>query len=112
MSVAEWRILATLAEKDELSPSGIAAQTSMDRARVTRGIKDLHAKRCLQKRHDQADRRAYRLRLSPAGQALYAKIAPLALAWEDELLAGLDATEYRQLMRSLDTLAERLQAEE
>jgi DNA-binding MarR family transcriptional regulator len=110
VSVAEWRILANLAEKGELSPSEIAAQTSMDRARVTRGIKDLHAKRCLQTRRDDADRRAYRLRLSPAGESLYSKIVPLALAWEDELLAGLDAAEYRQLMRSLDALAQRLQA--
>jgi len=112
VSVPEWRILANLAEKGELSPSEIAAQTSMDRARVTRGIKDLRAKRCLLKRRDAADQRAYRLRLSPAGEALYRKIVPLALAWEESLLASLEDGEHRELMRALDKLAQRLEQQD
>lgn len=108
VSVAEWRILANLAEKGELNPSEIALQTSMDRARVTRGIKDLRAKKCLLKRPDAADQRGYRLRLSPAGESLYRKIVPLALAWEDELLEGLDESELKDLMRLLDKLSAQL----
>ncbi len=108
VSVAEWRILANLAEKGELSPSEIALQTSMDRARVTRGIKDLRAKKCLLKRPDSSDQRGYRLRLSPAGESLYRKIVPLALAWEDGLLAEFDDAEFRDLMRLLDKLSGRL----
>ena len=108
VSVPEWRILANLAERGELNPSEIAAQTSMDRARVTRGIKDLRAKKCLVKRPDATDQRAYRLRLSATGEALYRKIVPLALAWERELLAGLDDAEHRALMRALDVLSAQL----
>ena len=108
VSVPEWRILANLAERGELNPSEIAAQTSMDRARVTRGIKDLRAKKCLVKRPDANDQRAYRLRLSATGEALYRKIVPLALAWERELLAGLDDAEHRALMRALDVLSAQL----
>lgn len=108
VSIAEWRILANLAEKGELNPSEIAQQTSMDRARVTRGIKDLRARKCLLKRPDETDQRGYRLRLSSAGVALYGKIVPLALAWENDLLDGLDAAEFRELMRLLDKLSERL----
>jgi len=110
ISVAEWRILANLAEKGELNPSEIAQQTSMDRARVTRGIKDLRARKCLLKRPDHADQRGYRLRLSPTGEALYARIVPLALAWENALLDGLDASEFRELIRLLDKLSEQLDA--
>jgi DNA-binding MarR family transcriptional regulator len=108
VSVPEWRILANLAEKGELSPSEIAAQTSMDRARVTRGIKDLRAKRCLLKRRDASDQRAYRLRLSQTGEALYSKIVPLARAWEQSLLQSLEGAEHRELLRILDKLSERL----
>ncbi len=110
VSVAEWRILANLAEKGELNPSEIAAQTSMDRARVTRGIKDLSAKRCVLKRRDERDQRAYRLRLSPAGLALYRQIVPLALNWEAALLGSLGEAECRQLMRTLDKLSGHLDA--
>ncbi len=108
VSVPEWRILANLAEKGELSPSEIASQTSMDRARVTRGIKDLRARRCLLKRRDVSDQRAYRLRLSAAGETLYRRIVPLALAWEQSLLQSLESEEHRELLRILDKLSERL----
>lgn len=111
VSVAEWRILANLAEKGELNPTEIALQTSMDKARVTRAIKDLVGKRCVLKQRDTADQRAYRLRLSPAGVALYRKIVPLALDWEARLLGRLEAAEYRDLMRILDKLAAGLDGE-
>lgn len=111
VSVPEWRILANLAEKGELNPSEIAAQTSMDRARVTRAIKDLSRKRCVIKRRDENDGRAYRLRLSPKGLALYSEIVPLARAWETRLLASLEPREHRELMRILDRLAARLEEE-
>lgn len=111
ISVPEWRILANLAEKGELNPSEIATQTSMDRARVTRAIKDLSRKRCVLKRRDEHDGRAYRLRLSPTGLALYRQIVPRARAWETRLLASLAPREHRELMRSLDRLAARLEEE-
>lgn len=107
ISIAEWRILANLAEKGELNPTEIAVQTSMDKARVTRALKALRARRCLVQKRDAGDGRAYRLRLSAQGLTLYARIAPLALAWEADLLAALDAAEYRELMRLLDKLAQR-----
>jgi DNA-binding MarR family transcriptional regulator len=110
VSIAEWRILANLAGKGELSPTEIAVQTSMDKARVTRALKELRARRCLVRKRDAGDGRAYRLRLSAKGLALYARIAPLALAWEAELLAALDAAEYRELTRLLDKLAQRAAA--
>ena len=59
-----------------------------------------------------ADQRAYRLRLSPAGEALYRKIVPLALAWEESLLASLEDGEHRELMRALDKLAQRLEQQD
>jgi DNA-binding MarR family transcriptional regulator len=110
ISIAEWRILANLAGKGELNPTEIAVQTSMDKARVTRALKELRAKRCLVQKRDAGDGRAYRLRLSAKGLALYGRIAPLALAWEAELLDALDAAEYRELMRLLDKLAQRTAA--
>lgn len=108
VSIAEWRVLANLAERGELNPSEIAVQTSMDKAKVSRAIKELSAKRCVSKLRDATDQRGYRLRLSARGERLYRRIAPLALAWEDELLAALDAAEHRELLRMLDKLARRL----
>ena len=76
-------------------------------ARVTRAIKELNAKHCLVRRRHEGDNRAYRLRLSATGLALYRRIVPLALAWEAELLGALDTAEYRDLLRIIDKLAQR-----
>ena len=107
ITIAEWRILAHLANKGELNPTEIALQTSMDKARVTRAIKQLDARRCLLRRRQRGDRRAYRLRLSAQGLALYRRIEPLALAWEEELLRALDTAEHKSLLRIIDKLAAR-----
>jgi len=108
ISVPEWRILANLAEKGELNPKEIAQQTSMDKAKVSRAIKELSAKRYVLKRGHEGDKRAYRLSLSERGMSLYREIVPLALAWEGRLLDALDASEYRDLNRIIEKLARRL----
>lgn len=112
ISVAEWRILANLAEKGELNPKEIAQQTSMDKTRVSRAIKELSDKQYVVKRRDTRDQRAYWLGLSASGRAMYRQIVPLALAWEAQLLDALDASEYRDLNRIIEKLARRLQAVE
>jgi len=108
ISVAEWRILANLAEKGELNPTEIAQQSSMDKAKVSRAIKELSDRGCVLKRRDEGDNRGYRLRLSQSGLALYHQIVPLALAWEGELLDALNASEYRDLNRIIEKLGRRL----
>ena len=51
-------------------------------------------------------------RLSPAGESIYAEIAPLALAFEKRLLDGMAGAEREALFRLLDRLDElELQAE-
>lgn len=112
ISVAEWRILANLAEKGELNPKEIAQQTSMDKAKVSRAIKELSDKQYVVKRRDKLDQRAYWLGLNARGRAMYRQIVPLALDWEAQLLDALDASEYRDLNRIIEKLARRLEAVE
>lgn len=109
IGIPEWRVLANLAEHGELNPKDIARLTSMDKAKVSRAIRELSAKRCVRKRSHEGDNRAYRLSLSERGRALYERIVPLALAWESELLGALDGAEYRDLMRIIDKLGARLE---
>ena len=110
ISAAEWRVLANLAEMGELNPKDVALQTAMDKAKVSRAIKELSARRLVIKRRDDGDNRAYRLRLSDKGLVLYGKIVPLALSWEGRLLDALDASEYRDLLRIIDKLSRRIEA--
>ena len=112
ISVAEWRILANLADTGELNPKEVAQQTSMDKAKVSRAIKELSDKQYVVKRRDEQDQRAYWLALSARGRAMYRQIVPLALDWEARLLDALDASEYRDLNRIIEKLARRLEAGE
>jgi DNA-binding MarR family transcriptional regulator len=78
----------------------------MDKVAVSRAVARLLADgRLLREVHD-GDRRRSVLRLSPDGEAIYAQVAPLALAFERQLLDGMDGEERALLFRLLDRLDE------
>lgn len=109
ISVAEWRTLVTLAEHGELQAKQVASHTSMDKVRVSRAVATMREKGLLSSRPSERDSRAVHLRLTAAGQDLYRRIVPEALAWERELLAPLSASESASLFDLLDRLELRLQ---
>ena len=104
ISIAQWRVIANLGEKGALSPKDISEQTSMDKARVSRAVRELSEAKLVSKHDHQADGRAYILELTAAGRKVYAKIAPKALKWEQELVSCLTNSEHAELMRILGTL--------
>ena len=108
ISVAEWRILVTLAAEVELQAKHIVQLTSMDKVRVSRAVSSLADKQLLKKRHCEADSRAAVLSLSAAGNRLYKRIAPQALAWEESLVQPLSRAEQKSLFQIIGKLEGRL----
>ena len=108
ITIAGWRILVTLAEYGELGAKDVARLTSMDKVRVSRTVANLMEKNLLARRVSETDSRVTLLSLSPAGSSLYQRIAPEALAWEQQLLAPLSKSEQQSLLRILDKLEGRL----
>lgn len=106
LSIPEWRIMAILARYPDLSAVEVAERTAMDKVAVSRAVQSLIADRRLKRSYDRNDRRRSVLRLSSAGHAVYTRVAPLALQYEQELLDALNATERR----SLDLLLTKLLA--
>jgi DNA-binding MarR family transcriptional regulator len=100
LKVPEWRVIAVVAESGEATQAGLVAATGMDKMTVSRAVAAL-VERGLIGRAPAPDRRTLALQLTPAGQALHAEIAPLALAIEAELLSGLSPAERTQLMALL-----------
>jgi len=92
LGITEWRVLAVLGRQSDLSAREVAERTAMDKVAVSRAVATL-----LERDTDANDRRRTALRLSPAGEAVYAEIAPLALAYEQRLLDPLDAEERHWL---------------
>jgi len=110
LSIPEWRVLAVLARYPRLSAAEVAQLTRMDAVAVSRAVARLLAAGRLRRAMSRDDRRRSVLSVSAAGAAVYREVAPLALGYEHELLAALDAPERAALDRALDALTARAHA--
>lgn len=106
LSVTEWRVLAVLARFPGLSAVEVAQRTAMDKVAVSRAVARLLDLGRLQRETHGDDRRRSVLALSPDGQRIVERVAPLALGFEARLLDGMDAAERTLLFRLLDRLDE------
>ena len=104
ITIAEWRVLAQLAEQKKLYSKDIGEITSMDKSKVSRAVKALESKHYLIRQTDKKDNRAAYLSLTDQGKSLYQKIVPKALQWERLLISGLEGNEHRDLMTILHKL--------
>ncbi|NUS39779.1 MAG: winged helix-turn-helix transcriptional regulator [Lysobacter sp.] len=112
LGITEWRVMAVLGRYPDLSASEVAQRTAMDKVAVSRAVASLLEAGRIEREPHGDDRRRSVLRLSAAGHAIYRQVAPLALAFERRLLAGMDGAERALLFRLLDRLDElELQAE-
>jgi DNA-binding MarR family transcriptional regulator len=106
LRIPEWRVLAVLGHCPGSSARELAERTAMDKVAVSRAVANLIAQRRVLSRVDPRDRRRTLLRLSARGEALLARIAPLARNYQDRLLQPLDDIERDQLGRLLGKLLE------
>lgn len=104
LTIPEWRVLAVLGRQPSLTAKEIAETTEMDKVAVSRAVAKLSTVRRIVAEIDPADARRQLLRLSAQGQALYERIAPMALASEQRLISALSPRERAQLDALIDTL--------
>ncbi|MDM0068140.1 MarR family transcriptional regulator [Variovorax sp. J31P207] len=110
----EWRLIATLASRGELSSSQLAGRAQLDRARTSKAVGSLVAKGLLSRTHPAGDRRQVLLGLTASGQALYDELFPLVSRINADLLGALDeetATRLDDALRRLQAQAERMAGE-
>jgi DNA-binding MarR family transcriptional regulator len=104
LQIPEWRVMATVGQERGCTAQQIAASTRMHKTRVSRAIAQLRRRGLIERATSAQDRRALKLRLSPAGRRMYAQLVPLALARERALLACLSAPQRRALLQGLERL--------
>jgi DNA-binding MarR family transcriptional regulator len=104
LSVPQWRLICVLAEGGALTQGQLVSKTVMDKVMVSRATQGLLRRHLVSRTAHHADARSHVLALSTQGQRLYAEIAPLALAYEQALIAGLSPEEVDGLKRLLSRL--------
>jgi DNA-binding MarR family transcriptional regulator len=110
LSIPEWRVLAVLADSPNLSAAQVAQHTAMDKVAVSRAVASLLRARRIQRRIARTDRRRSVLRLSAAGERVYAQVVPIALSYEKALVQPLNSDERVTLDRVLRVLMDRAEA--
>jgi DNA-binding MarR family transcriptional regulator len=91
VSIPEWRVIAILGRFPGLSAVEVADRTMLDKVAVSRAVTKLIKSGRIDREFADADRRRSILNLSEEGKQVHDEIAPLALAFELELLQGIRA---------------------
>ncbi|KRB52158.1 MAG: MarR family winged helix-turn-helix transcriptional regulator [Pseudomonadota bacterium] len=104
LSIPQWRLICVLAEDGGKTQQGIVARTGMDKVTVSRAAQGLANRRLVERSDHHADGRSHLLNLTREGVRLHVEIAPLALAYEAALIAGLAPAEVALLKRLLGRL--------
>jgi len=89
ISIPEWRVLAHLHHAGDVSVRDIEARVDMEKSKVSRAASRLEAAGFITKAVNDSDRRLLVLRLTPEGRALVARLVPVAMRFQEEMLAIL-----------------------
>jgi len=103
LTIPEWRVMAHLSAGDAVSVREIHARVDMDKSKVSRAAARLESAGLIEKRENAGDRRLLDMRLTAKGQALIARIMPIADVFQTDLEArlGADAAPFRRALQTL-----------
>jgi DNA-binding MarR family transcriptional regulator len=104
LTIPEWRVMAVLAANPGLSAAEVTARTAMDKVAVSRAVASLISAGRLHRTTAPADRRRTHLALTRAGEQVYARVVPMALEYERNLVASLSRRDRATLDRILRIL--------
>ncbi len=104
LRIAEWRLIAVIAEQRAMTQQALGAKTRMDKVMVSRAATALVDRGLLARQPNPEDQRSHLLALTAAGQALYDNVAPKALELEAQLFAGFSTSEIAAFTAMLDRI--------
>jgi MarR family transcriptional regulator, transcriptional regulator for hemolysin len=103
-SLPTWMVLLTLDRAGAVSQRELARRIHVEDATVTYHVDRLEGAGLVSRTRDPADRRVWRVELTPAGEETFARMKHAALAFETALRSGLDERELGQFFTTLARL--------
>jgi DNA-binding MarR family transcriptional regulator len=110
IGVPEWRVLVTLGEYGVMTGKAIGAHSHMHKTKVSRAVALLERRKLVARKANKADMREAFLSLTPAGQAIYAELAPIALEFVARLGKDISLADRATFERVLTVLIDRAAA--
>jgi DNA-binding MarR family transcriptional regulator len=104
VTIAEWRVMLTLASEPGVSAAEITNSWAMEKMSVNRAIQRLIDNGNVSRSRDPEDGRSYRLSLTAKGRKLYARIAPAANKRYTEIISSVSAEELDIVVAALQKM--------
>jgi DNA-binding MarR family transcriptional regulator len=104
LSMAQWRVMAVVAETAGLSATEIVTRTAMDKVAVSRAVASLIEMGHVKRKAAQDDGRRSLLFLTTKGKTAYRRIVPMAQAQERAATQALSQKEITELNRLLEKI--------
>lgn len=101
LKIAEWRLVAVIAETDGITQQAIGQRTRMDKVTVSRAALALIERGLVVRVPNPDDGRSQLLSLTAEGLELYRQVVPKALALEARLFDGFSEDETASLRAML-----------
>ncbi|MGI9227456.1 MAG: MarR family winged helix-turn-helix transcriptional regulator [Gammaproteobacteria bacterium] len=104
----QWRLINTIYSKSIFTPAKLADELMIERATVSRYLDQLEANNCIQRTHNQMDRRVVDIKLTTKGE----KLAKLGISLMDdaykEMFSHFSDSEFKQLSTLMEKLSQKV----
>lgn len=110
IGIVEWRLMGLLAVEPWITAARVDAVIGMDKAAVSRSVRELVKRGIVALRPDEADPRRREMALTREGRGLYDRVARVALERERRMLSCLSAAEREVLIGLLGRIGRNMPA--
>jgi MarR family transcriptional regulator for hemolysin len=101
MTRAQWMILVRVRRRDGMTQRELAEILEVEPITVGRLVDRLAARGLVERRADPADRRVWRLHLTPAADPVLAEIDQVRIAFDTEITGGLTTEQRAAVIEAL-----------
>ncbi len=108
---AQWGVMSRLRRQEGLNQAALAEQMDLQPISLARLLDRLQGQNLIERREDPADRRAYRLYLTPEGRALVDDLDEVRTAIAQEVLGGVEEGPILSALETLATIREQTRAQ-
>ncbi len=112
LSQAQWQALAYLSRQEGVNQITLAESLEIQPITLARLIDRLQEAGWVERRPDPADRRAFKLYLTPMAQPLLSQMWSIAMETREDALSGLSVAARSDLIATLRTVKSNLLAAE